>query len=84
MKTSNVLGAVFFIFSLIQTIKSAAHEALESCEDEKGFKNLLKTKPNLLMLFSKSDSEVRDIYKLLKEVNIAVKGIASIAYINCE
>ena len=85
MKSSRLLEAVLFIVMSIEIVLSAVNnEALETCQDEKCFKNMLKTKPNLLILFSKSDNDVKDVYKLLKEVNLAVKGIASVAYINCE
>jgi hypothetical protein len=30
------------------------NDLIEGCEDEKGFKNMLKARPNLLVLFSKS------------------------------
>ena len=84
MNTS--LAVIFMIFMYCALVQSAKNnnEGLETCQDEKCFKNLLKTKPNLLVLFSKSDSEIKNIYKLLKEVNLAVKGTATVAYINCE
>ena len=69
---------------LVAKAKAGSSDPLETCPDEKCFKSLLKTRPNLLVLFSKSDAVVKDVYKLLKDVNSAVKGLATVAYINCE
>lgn len=80
-----------FIFNLLiigcLTIsygQAASKNQLETCTNEKEFKNLLKTKPNLLILFGKNDAESKGFIKLLKEVNPKVAGLASIAYVNCE
>lgn len=79
------LFVLLLVVYLVNRTNAASSDApLETCPDEKCFKNLLKTRPNLLVLFSKSDSTVKDVYKLLKEVNTAVKGLATVAYINCE
>lgn len=76
---------IVYTLFIINTVSTATNtnEPLETCTDDKGFKNMLKTKPNLLVLFGKSSSDVRDVYKLLKEVNTAVKGKATVAYIDC-
>jgi len=81
-----IIWSILLVFINIKLVQSASNnnEVLETCLDEKCFKNMLKTKPNLLILFSKSDSEIKNIYSLLKEVNQAVKGVATVAYINCE
>ena len=79
-----IIWSILLVFINIKLVQSASNnnEVLETCLDEKCFKNMLKTKPNLLVLFSKSDSEIKNIYNLLKEVNQAVKGVATVAYIN--
>lgn len=75
---------LFLIVTYAHTALAAVSNNLETCQDEKGFKNMLKTRPNLLVLFSKSDAEVREVLKLLKEVNLVIKNSATIGYINCE
>ena len=83
---SNLILYSLFIINITTVVFAATNtnEPLETCDDDKGFKNILKTRPNLLVLFGKSPSDVRDVYKLLKEVNAAVKGLATIAYVDCE
>lgn len=80
----NLLTYCLLVAYVTHTVLAAVSNTLETCQDEKGFKNMLKTRPNLLVLFSKSDVEVREVLKLLKEVNLVIKNTATIGYINCE
>lgn len=99
MKIENFFTIIFICVGFWQT--HAVNSIIETCKDEKEFKNLLKTRPNLLILFSKNgkkklkifylnqsnmylDAVAKDKLKILKEVSIEVKNLATIAYINCE
>lgn len=55
------LICLVIIAALAGQAKSAVDNKLETCEDEKCFKNLLKTRPNLLVLFSNSGKLQRSI-----------------------
>ena len=52
----NLIGFKLLIslFILFNKSYAASNDLIESCEDEKCFKNMLKTKPNMLVVFSKS------------------------------
>jgi hypothetical protein len=52
---ANILKYLAVVFFMVKLINAATPtSSVESCKDEKELKNLLKTKPNLLILFSKS------------------------------
>ena len=51
-----ILGAIFLLIGRVELAGSS--QALETCKDEKEFKNMLKTRPNLLILFSKSGKKI--------------------------
>lgn len=66
------------------TSSSSRSDLIKTCSDEKCFKNLLKTVPNLLVMFAKSDEQApRDIIRLFKSVALEVKSFAAIAYVSC-
>ncbi len=48
-----LLISLFILFNLSKAA-SNNNDLIESCEEEKCFKNMLKTKPNMLVVFSKS------------------------------
>lgn len=51
----NAIGICVCLLLIFEFTSSAANDGnLETCNDEKQFKILIKTKPNLLVLFSKS------------------------------
>jgi len=56
---------------------------LESFEDLKVFKKFLRTKTNVLVLFSKDDASIKPVSSLLNEVALTTKGIATLAVVNC-
>ena len=52
---ANILKYLAVVFLIVKLTNAATpSSSIESCKDEKELKNLLKTKPNLLILFSKS------------------------------
>lgn len=75
---------VFFCSLVLILQRVACNPGIELFEDEKTFKSLLKTRPNLLVMFSKSDEDARESLKIFKEVGKEIKGKAAIAYSNCE
>ena len=55
----NIFIKTLFVFCVATGVtRAAVSNQLESCTDEKEFKNLLKTKPNLLILFSKAGKSI--------------------------
>lgn len=71
----------YLVCNVAQTAKN---NQLLSCQTEKEYKNLIKTNPNLLIIYGKSAAAAKHDIKILKEVNSKVVGTASIAFINCE
>jgi len=72
------------IFSSPITYAGAKSQVkLESFEDLKVFKKFLRTKTNVLVLFTKDEASIKPISSLLNEVALATKGIATLATINC-
>lgn len=59
---------VFILGVRIEAAGNANNQQLETCEDEKGFKNLIKTRPNLLILFSRSGKA--NFFLIKKEAKI--------------
>ncbi len=53
-----VYALVIFCYLAVNLTESASNNQLETCKDEKEFKNLLKTKPNLLILFGKNGKKI--------------------------
>ena len=53
-----VYAFVIFCYLAANFTESANNNQLETCKDEKEFKNLLKTKPNLLILFGKNGKKI--------------------------
>uniref|UniRef100_A0A8C1YIA6 Protein disulfide-isomerase A5 n=1 Tax=Cyprinus carpio TaxID=7962 RepID=A0A8C1YIA6_CYPCA len=52
---------------------------IEKVSDHKDFKKLLRTRTNVLVLYTRSDAQL----KLLSDVAQAVKGQGTIAWVNC-
>lgn len=52
MKIEKISTIILLCVGICQV--NAVNSNLEACKDEKEFKNLLKTRPNLLILFSKN------------------------------
>uniref|UniRef100_A0A4W3JS95 Protein disulfide-isomerase A5 n=1 Tax=Callorhinchus milii TaxID=7868 RepID=A0A4W3JS95_CALMI len=56
---------------------------IEKVEDHKEFKKLVRTRNNVLVVYSKSAAAAERSLKLLSDVAEAVKGQGTIAWVNC-
>ncbi|XP_078538157.1 protein disulfide-isomerase A5 [Lissotriton helveticus] len=56
---------------------------IEKIGDHKDFKKLLRTRNNVLVLYSKSAAAADRPLKLLSDVSQAVKGIATVSWVDC-
>ncbi|MGH0152640.1 UNVERIFIED_CONTAM: hypothetical protein FKN15_047211 [Acipenser sinensis] len=56
---------------------------IETVSDHKDFKKLLRTRTNVLILYSKSAAAGERQLKLLSDVAQAVKGQGTIAWVDC-
>uniref|UniRef100_A0A8C5BTR2 Protein disulfide isomerase family A, member 5 n=1 Tax=Gadus morhua TaxID=8049 RepID=A0A8C5BTR2_GADMO len=56
---------------------------IEKVSDHKDFKKLLRTRTNVLVLYTKTDSSGDPQLKLLSDVAQSVKGQGTIAWVNC-
>ncbi|XP_067265203.1 protein disulfide-isomerase A5 [Chanodichthys erythropterus] len=77
-----------FLFLSLVAVSSALQAAkvsplIERVNDHKDFKKLLRTRTNVLVLYTKSASSGDAHLKLLSDVAQAVKGQGTIAWVNC-
>ncbi|KTG33949.1 hypothetical protein cypCar_00009276 [Cyprinus carpio] len=77
-----------FLFLTLVAVSSALQAAkvsplIEKVSDHKDFKKLLRTRTNVLVLYTKSASSGDAQLKLLSDVAQAVKGQGTIAWVNC-
>ncbi|KAA0715574.1 Protein disulfide-isomerase A5 [Triplophysa tibetana] len=77
-----------FLFLSLVTVLSALQAVkvsplIEKVNDHKDFKKLLRTRTNVLVLYTKSASSGDAHLKLLSDVAQAVKGQGTIAWVNC-
>ncbi|KAJ7345886.1 hypothetical protein JRQ81_001836, partial [Phrynocephalus forsythii] len=56
---------------------------IEKISDQKDFKKLLRTRNNVLVLYSKSSAAADSSLRLLSDVAQAVKGRATVSWIDC-
>ncbi|XP_048834761.1 protein disulfide-isomerase A5 [Brienomyrus brachyistius] len=87
-RRSGMSGLKMYIFLLLVGGASVLQAAkvsplIETVSDHKDFKKLLRTRTNVLILYTKSDMSGEGHLKLLSEVAQAVKGQGTIAWINC-
>jgi len=76
--------SLIVLIQLVYVASAAAPSDIETCEDEKCFKSLLKSRPSLMIMFTKTDKDGRDVVKVFKEVIPVIKGTATVAQINCD
>ncbi|XP_028847852.1 protein disulfide-isomerase A5 [Denticeps clupeoides] len=77
----NVLLFLLGLVSLLQAAKVS--QLIERVSDHKDFKKLLRTRTNVLVLYTKSATSTEPQLKLLSDVAQAVKGQGTIAWVNC-
>ena len=74
------------IFAILVTTvmgaKKSTKSLVEPVTDQKEFKKLLRTKNNILVLYSAKES-AGDIQGILGDASIEVKGLATILTVNC-
>lgn len=76
---------VLVVLALLSTCHFAlkASPLIEKISDQKDFKKLLRTRTNVLVLYSKSGAAAESQLRLLSDVADAVKGIGTIAWVDC-
>jgi len=83
-ETMYLVALLLALFSAPMTYAGTKSQMkLESFEDLKVFKKFLRTKTNVLVLFSKDEASAKPALSLLHEVAAATKGIATLATVNC-
>ncbi|XP_069052507.1 protein disulfide-isomerase A5 isoform X2 [Lepisosteus oculatus] len=93
MATWNLCGSgmrgvkmcMFVYLSILPALLQAAKVSplIEKVSDHKDFKKLLRTRTNVLILYTNSASSGESQLKLLSNVAQAVKGEGTIAWVNC-
>ena len=83
--TSRRLLFVLAWFCLVSSAwpKKAAKPLVESVEDHKEFKKLLRTKTNVLVLFAAGLKRSAEVGKVMEEASIEVKGLATLLTVDC-
>ena len=79
-----LLSAIFLCgITHVEVAKKSKHDLIIKVEDIKGFKKLLRTRTNILCVFTKDEAAVRPSMDLYAEVADEVKGIGTMALVNC-
>ena len=74
---------IFISLQLFTTAKKTEKSLVESVSDHKDFKKVLRTKNNVLAVYSNNPKKSTEIIKILDEVSVEVKGLATILSIDC-
>jgi len=78
-----LLLITYFTYILSVSAKKSTKSLIESVVDHKEFKKIMRTKNNVLALFINEHKQSSDISKMLGEVSIEVKGLATVLTIDC-
>ncbi|CAN9498488.1 unnamed protein product [Ophioblennius macclurei] len=76
-----ILALLVWLFSALEAAKVSP--LIERVGDHKDFKKLLRTRTNVLVLYTKTATSGDAHLKLLSDVAQAVKGQGTIAWVNC-
>ena len=74
---------VIVTLNLLTQAKKTEKSLVESVKDHKDLKKVLRTKNNVLSIFYNNLKKSGDALKLLDEVSIDVKGLATILSVDC-
>ena len=77
------LSFVLLFLAASTWAKKPPKSLVESVEDHKEFKKLLRTKTNVLVLFSSSEKRSGEAQKVLEEAAQEVKGLATLVTVDC-
>ena len=77
------LSFVLLFLAASTWAKKNPKSLVESVEDHKEFKKLLRTKTNVLVLFSSSEKRSGEAQKVLEEAAQEVKGLATLVTVDC-
>ncbi|XP_013881156.1 protein disulfide-isomerase A5 [Austrofundulus limnaeus] len=83
MRGEKMLSLVLLVWmlSLLEAVKVSP--LIEKVSDHKDFKKLLRTRTNVLILYTKTATSGDSHLKLLSDVAQTVKGQGTIAWVNC-
>lgn len=88
--TSSYTRSLFFLFLVLMALCSPVFsaqkkgkQALAKIEDFKEFKKLLRTKTNLLVIFTKTEKSISSIQSVVTSVAEEMKGKSTIVTIDC-
>ena len=74
---------VIVTFNLLTSAKKTEKSLVETIKDQKDFKKVLRTKNNVLSIFYNNLKKTGDVIKLLDEVSVDVKGLATVLSVDC-
>lgn len=72
------------LVSQVCLAKKSTKTLVESVSDQKDFKKILRTKNNVLVLFIGNAKKASESVRLLGEVSLEVKGLATVLSVDCE
>ncbi|XP_064481351.1 protein disulfide-isomerase A5-like [Ornithodoros turicata] len=84
-----VRGSIIFLLAAIacciyaEAKKTTGRELMEDITDIKDFKKLLRTKKNVLVLFTKTARDGSELLRICADVALEMKGQATLGYIDC-
>lgn len=63
--------------------KNGKSPVIDNISDHKDYKKLLRTKNNVLILFTSNQKQSADIIKVFRETAAAIKGLGTMVFIDC-
>ena len=77
------LAFILFVFGTIILAKKTEKSLVENVGDHKEFKKVMRTKNNVLVVFINNLKKSKDTLKLLDDVSVEVKGLATVITVDC-
>ena len=74
---------ILLVIVMTTTAKTSSRTSLDSVKNVKDFKKVLRTRNNILLLFTNDENETADLVNTLVEVLKGVRGEATILTVSC-
>ncbi|KAH3868473.1 hypothetical protein DPMN_031623 [Dreissena polymorpha] len=83
MHRSRLVFVLILLLVFIQTRAKKGKSLIDSVDDLKEFKKFLRTKTNLLVIFTKSENAASKLMPMFDGVAEDIKGKGSLAIVDC-
>lgn len=81
MNLKLAIVCVFLLFCEATANSKAKYQTIENLQNEKDFKKLLKSRNNVLVLFTSGSKENQNVVKVFREASDATKGVVNYKHV---